>query len=90
MRNGFVRREALAAEHQRVGFFAPLGKQRHQTLGHDARNAFSQADVGQQFGARAAAGKTQKLVPERLVFGIVCRQLAETLGTQCLSQQLFA
>ena len=75
LRHRFVGAVALAREQQRVGFFAAFGQQRAQALGDDAGNAFAQADVGQQFGAVAVAGKAQQLLPDRPGFaGLVVGQ----------------
>ena len=69
---------------------AVLGHQHHKPFGHDARNAFAQADVGQQLAAGAVAGKAQQPFPDLLVAVVLRGQLLHAFGAQGLGQQFFA
>ena len=80
---------ALACQKQCVGLVAMLGHQADKALGHNAGDAFAQANVGHQFAARAVAGKAQQFVPEGLGCFVRRWQFFETFCAQCLRQQLF-
>ena len=91
LRHRLVGGKALARQQQRIRFFAGfLGQQTHQALGHDGRDTFAQADVGQQLGLAPVAGKTQQALPHVVVGGVVVRELLYAFCAQSLGQQLLA
>ena len=76
----FFTGEVLLALQYGVALFALLCHEGSQVFGYQAGDAFALADFAVKLLDCFAIGKTQQLVPYRLVFAVLWRELLHALG----------